>query len=267
MDYTRQPLWFKVRKVLRYAQLYGPSRTLIKIQGQYHKNKTYTKLPAIRSEQPGGRRHVGILGCGNFSYSVVAYYLRRNHGSVIRAAMDLNIARAASLYERYGLDYYTDDAQRILDDERIDLIYIASNHASHAEYAIEALERGKSVHIEKPHVVSRDQLVRLCRAMRDSAGRVSLGFNRPHSAIGCKIKQALDSQQGAAMYNWFIAGHAIEPDHWYFREEEGGRVLGNLCHWTDFVYQMMPAENRYPLKINPTRARQSDCDGSGDENL
>ena len=96
--------------------------------------------------------------------------------------------------------------------------------------------------------------------MHESGGRVRLGFNRPDSAIGRRIKQALDTQTGPAMYNWFVAGHAIEPGHWYFKEEEGGRVLGNLCHWTDFIYRMVPAEHRYPLLIRPTRAGQSDCD-------
>ena len=62
------------------------------------------------------------------------------------------------------------------------------------------------------------------------------------------------------MYAWFVAGHAIDPDHWYFKPEEGGRVLGNLCHWTDFVYQMVPPQNRYPIKITPTRWEKSDCD-------
>ena len=49
----------------------------------------------------------------------------------------------------------------IIDDPQIDLIYIASNHYTHAEYAIEALNKGKSVHIEKPHVVNESQLDRL----------------------------------------------------------------------------------------------------------
>ncbi len=62
------------------------------------------------------------------------------------------------------------------------------------------------------------------------------------------------------MYSWFIAGHEIPPHHWYFKEEEGGRVLGNLCHWTDFVYQMVSPENRYPITIKPTRSEKSDCD-------
>ena len=253
MDYLRQSLWFKVRKVLRYIRLYGPRFTMVKVQGQLHKKRKYTSLPTIHTTKPDDPRHVGIVGCGTFAYCVIANFLRRNHGRVIRGAMDRNLERAASLFERYDLAYYTDQADRLIEDQQIDLIYVASNHASHAEYAIRCLERGKSVHIEKPHVVNEDQLRRLCRAMQASGGRVNLGFNRPYSPIGVKIKQALDSQSGPAVYNWFVVGHDIAEGHWYHDEGEGGRILGNLCHWTDFIYNLVPPGGRHPIRITPTK--------------
>jgi predicted dehydrogenase len=257
VDYTRKPLWFRIRKLLRYFRLYGIRRTLAKVRGQYHMKRTFETPPELRPNPDG---HVGLLGCGNFAYSVIAYYLKKNYGRVMRGAMDVDVNRAMSLASSWGLEYFTDDPQRIIEDPRIDLVYIASNHASHAEYAIEALAAGKSVHIEKPHVVNDDQLVRLCRQMAQSPGRVGLGFNRPNSRIGRMIRSHLADQPGAMMLNWFVAGHEIDPDHWYFHEREGGRVLGNLCHWTDFIYQMIPADRRYPVTINPTRAERSDCD-------
>jgi len=260
MDYTREPFGLKLRKALRYVRLYGPRRTWVKVRGQYHMRKSYARLPEPAATPGDPRQHVGIIGCGNFAYSVIAYYLARNQGRVLRGAMDRHVARAASLYEAYGLAYYTDDARRVIEDPAIDLVYVASNHASHAEYAIAALEAGKSVHIEKPHVVRREQLVRLCRTLEATGGRVSLGFNRPGSRIGRRIKEALDVEEGATMLNWFVAGHRIDPDHWYFKEEEGGRVLGNLCHWTDFVYSMIAPEHRYPIRITPTRAERADAD-------
>jgi predicted dehydrogenase len=259
MDYTQQPLGFQVRKALRYIRLYGVKRTLVKAQSYYHMNKRFRTLPDSRPER-ACTRHVGLLGCGKFAYSSIAYYLTRNFGDVIRWAMDTDIHRAASLSQKYGLPYYTKDAENVLSDPSVDLIYIASNHASHAEYAIDALKRGHSVHIEKPHVVNEDQLKRLCAAMESSSGRVALGFNRPHSPIGREIKRRLDDETGPSVFNWFVVGHKIPPDHWYHREEEGGRVLGNLCHWTDFVYQMVPPDRRFPIEINPTRAKQRDCD-------
>jgi predicted dehydrogenase len=259
MDYTTQPLAFKLRKAMRYTRLYGATRTRVKIKSHYHMKKKYRQLPRIAHREPRGR-HVGIIGCGKFAYAQIAFYLQKHYGNVIYAAMDLDLHRAASLYEHYGVGYYTDNASELIADPRVDTIFVASNHASHAEYAIAALEHGKTVHIEKPHVVSKDQLVRLCTAMAESSGRVALGFNRPKSELGRAIKYYLDSQSGAAMLNWFVAGHEIPPDHWYNQPEEGGRVLGNLCHWIDFVYQMVPPVARFPVEISPTRAAHADAD-------
>lgn len=259
MDYTSQPLIFKARKALRYVRLYGLRRTRVKVDSHYHMKRRYPVLPTTSAHEAEGR-HVALIGCGKYAYAQVAYYLQKNFGNVIYGAMDVDIERAASLYERYGLATYTDDALELLDDPAVDTVFVASNHASHAEYAIAALERGKTVHIEKPHVVSHDQLRRLCAAMEDVQGRVALGFNRPLSPIGRRIARQLDADSGALMMNWFVAGHEIPEDHWYFREEEGGRILGNLCHWTDFVLRLVPERDRYPIEINPTRAAKADSD-------
>ena len=260
MDYRSAPLFFRLQKALRYVRLYGIRRTLVKVRGQYHMAKRYPALPA-NHVRPDSKAHVGLIGCGNYAYSVIAYYLRKNYGNVIRGCMDPEIHRAASMFEAYGACYYTADPDEIINDPAIDLVFIASNHASHAEYAIRALAAGKDVHIEKPHVVAEEPLTRLCAAMASGQGRVlSIGFNRPGSRIGRRMRDLLWAEPGELMQNWFIAGHEIAPDHWYFREEEGGRVLGNLCHWTDLTYQMMPPERRFPVKIIPTRSAKSDCD-------
>jgi predicted dehydrogenase len=259
MDYTQSPLGFKVKKALRYVRLYGPRRTWVKIRAQYRMGRRFTRLPDVLQPPPAGG-HVGLIGCGSFGFSTIAYYLHRNYGKVIRGCMDIDVHRAASLYRTYGLRYYTDDADRVIGDPEIDLVFIASNHASHAEYAIRALEAGKAVHIEKPHCVTESQLRRLCHTMERTGGKVALGFNRPGSRIGEEILRALGEQGGEAMFNWFIVGHQIDPDHWYFREEEGGLVLGNLCHWTDFVLQMVPPEERFPIRIQAIRAARSDTD-------
>jgi predicted dehydrogenase len=255
MDYTTAPLLFRLRKTLRYVRLYGPSRTLTKVRGQYHM-RAVGRRGRIR---PGrADAHVGIIGCGNFAYSHIAYFLEREHGAVVRGVMDVDGARAHSLARRYRAHYATEDARRVIEDPEIDLIYVASNHASHADYAIQALELGKSVHIEKPHVVTDDQLVRLCRAMSESTGQVRLGFNRPGSRLGRLARDLIDQEPGASVLNWFVAGHEISADHWYHRPEEGGRVLGNLCHWTDFVLQLVPAGARHPIEVHPARAAVSD---------
>lgn len=258
MDYLQQSLWFKIKKGWRYVQLYGILRTLAKIRGQYHLRKRYSTLPQIKHNNP--KAHVGIIGCGNFAYSTIAYFLIKHFGRVIAGVIDIDPHHAASLATYYKANYYTTDAEKILNDPRINLVFIASNHASHAEYAIQALQQGKSVHIEKPHVVNEGQLVRLCRAMRESSGKVRVGFPRPQSNFLQLIQQHLKTQSGPALFSWFVVGHELPSDHWYYKKEEGGRILGNLAHWIDLTYRIVPYEGRFPIKIVPIRHEKSDHD-------
>ena len=258
MDYTRQPLFFKIKKAARYARIYGMDRTLVKVRSHYHMKRQYRTHPPLR-EGSNPKAHVGLLGCGKFAYGVVAYYLKKEHGSVIKGVMDTEINRAISVFQDYKAEYYCEDARRIIEDDGIDLVYICSNHATHADYAIAALEAGKHVHIEKPHVVDEDQLTRLCAAAERAPGRIALGFNRPNSPLSERLFAALNSQSGPAVLNWFVAGHQIEPEHWYHAQGEGGRVLGNLCHWTDFVLRLVPEKGRYPIRIVPARWEEPDC--------
>ena len=46
-DYVNENLIFKIRKVMRYIKLYGISRTIIKVKGQYHMQKKIQRLPII----------------------------------------------------------------------------------------------------------------------------------------------------------------------------------------------------------------------------
>jgi len=256
-SYTERPLSFKLKKVLRYTRLYGIRRTLNIVQGQYHMKREYSTLPARPPAGPS-QKHVGVIGCGIFGFGVVGYFLEKNHGRIMRGVLDNNLNRAASFFQRYGLDYYTTDPDKLLNDPGIDLVYIASNHNSHTDYAVRALEKGKAVHIEKPHVVTEEQLRRLCATMVRTGGKVRLGYNRPRSPLGQMVKKALAAETGAATMNWSVSGAPLPPDHWYYNPEEGGRVVGNLCHYIDFIFQMAPPEKRYPIVIQPTKYDRPD---------
>lgn len=251
MDYTNSNFYFKIQKAVRYARIYGLIRTLIKIRGQYHMKKRYVELPQI-SNSTSTKKYIGIIGCGNYAFSNIAYYLTKKFGPIIKGCMDVNINASASLFENYNLDYYTKDASDIISDPSISLVFIASNHASHAEYAIECIKAGKHVHIEKPHVVSDDQLRQLCSTMKDNPHvKVFLGFNRPRSPLFCELQEFLKKESGTLMINWFVAGHEIPDNHWYFNQEEGGRILGNLCHWSDLTLHLIGIENAFPCQIIP----------------
>src|SRR5256885_2137915 len=109
MDYTKASKWFQVQKVARYAQMYGARRTLVKVRGQLHMKRKYASPPPASMEL-GARQTVGLLGCGNYAFSNIAYYLSKMFGAVIGACMDVDSNRAASLGAQYGVPLHTTDA-------------------------------------------------------------------------------------------------------------------------------------------------------------
>ena len=259
MEYTSKSTKYKLKKVLRYIKLYGIRRTFIKVRGQYHMKKKFNKLPKFNTNLTS-KQHIGIIGCGNFAFCNIAYYLNNKYGKIIAGCMDIDINKAASLARFYKVPVFSDKLEDLLNLENLKIVYIASNHASHAEYAIKCLEKGLDVYIEKPHVVNEDQLFRLVNAGKKCKNRIYLGFNRPESKFGQIIKKYLNKESGPGIYNWFVSGHHIDPDHWYYHPEEGGRVLGNLCHWTDFLLRLIPETQAYPIEIVPVSYISNDTD-------
>lgn len=256
-DHTQVDWLFKVKKVVRYVRLYGLSRTLVKIRSQYHLKASATFNGAMWTNDvcrdPDAKtRRVAMVGCGNYAFSNIAYYLKREETDFLRCAFDTLPSRALSLCKSYGGVYAVADWREILSDPLVEIVFIASNHATHAEYAVACIDAGKHVHIEKPHVVSQEQLDRLLAAMRRHPEvKVFLGFNRPRSGLFLQLQALLAKEAGSLMINWFIAGHEIPDGHWYFADKEGGRVLGNLSHWTDLTLHLVTIDKAFPCTIVP----------------
>lgn len=266
IDYTKAGLWFRLGKAARYVRLYGLRTTIVKIRGQYHM-RAVNRFEGSRWENDAcrtpeaPRRNVAIIGCGNFAFTTIAYYLKQQNPVFLRAAYDIERRRALSLCKIYGGAYAVADWRDILADQQVRIVFIASNHASHADYAEACLRVGKHVHIEKPHVVSQRQLSRLIGAMRQNPqSKVFLGFNRPRSPLFKQLQDSLSRESGPLMINWFISGHYIPDSHWYFDEKEGGRVLGNLCHWTDLTLHLVTMGKAFPCTIVPATPRGTKSD-------
>ena len=263
-----QKLEFKpsmVWKVLRYIKMAGISRTLSKINGTYHLKANIgfsgNYWENNKRKRTNTKGSVAIIGCGYFAFANIAYYLKKENTSFLRCTMDIDTPRARSLCSKYKGNYSTTDLQIILDDPQVKIVYICTKHSFHADYAIKCIEAGKDVHIEKPHVINNVQLEKLSQAINNhSSAKVFLGFNRPKSRLFKELSSQLKNYSGSLMINWFLVGHYLEADHWYYDGEEGGRVLGNLCHWTDATLNLIGIDKAFPLEIYPTYSNDSGSD-------
>jgi predicted dehydrogenase len=216
-------------KLLRFMAIYGPGRTFFKAAGRM-------RLPIALPSLQRRRNDIGIVGCGQFAYATLGYFLRREFGRCVRTCFDIDAAAQASLARALSVPGCPTSFEQLLDDPGLKTLYIASNHASHASYAVQALQRGIDVYVEKPVAVRRDQLVELLRAARHSRAQLWAGYNRPFSGAIRTLREQMPIDPGGGItLQCFVSGHRIAPDHWYRRPEEGTRICGNVGHWLDLM--------------------------------
>jgi len=180
---------------------------------------------------------IGLIGCGQFAFSTIGYYLA---GRGIGACFDIDARARESLARALRTQRTCTSVDDLLATPGLRLVYIASNHASHAPYAVKALLHGLNVYIEKPIAVDMGQLVDLLSAIRVSHGAVYAGYNRPFAAALRDLRAAMtvDPKLGFSIH-CFIAGHRLGPEHWYRLPTEGTRVCGNLGHWLDLMVHFL----------------------------
>lgn len=222
-----------LRKLLRFAAIYGPGRTLFKAAGRLR-----MRLPSWRRRRQAA--DTGLIGCGQFGFATIGYFLHDRFGPRIAACYDTDPRAAESLAHALRVPTVSASAAELFGLAGLRYVYIASNHASHAAYAAQALERGLTVYVEKPIAVTRAQLLLLLRAQRRSGGHLFAGYNRPFSSAIEWLRRRLVVRptQGVTL-QCFVSGHRIAADHWYRRPEEGTRVCGNIGHWLDLMIHVL----------------------------
>jgi predicted dehydrogenase len=122
----------------------------------------------VRSES--GKIGVGVIGCGYWGPNLVRNFYQ-GRGSRVVSVADLDEKRLAFIQEMYPSVGITPDYTRILEDDAVEAVVIATPVQHHARITVQALEAGKHVLVEKPMASSATE----CEAMMtaaDKAGRV-----------------------------------------------------------------------------------------------
>lgn len=223
-----------IHRFVRFSWIYGPRRAAFKAAGRLRWGRA-----TLMSLRPWpAARDVGVIGCGQFAFATIGYVITTRIGNCFFAHFDPDPEAARSFARFYG-SRTRDSALAAIKDKRVRTVYVASNHASHADYAVAALEAGKDVYVEKPIAVTNQQLARLLRAREKATGRLFAGYNRPFSKAVRELKSACGAVDGPLTLSCVVAGHVLAGGHWYRRPEEGTRICGNVGHWLDLMVHIL----------------------------
>lgn len=188
-----------------------------------------TPLPEKRTTGP----RVGFIGAGNFAQSYLLPHLKKA-GVMLTGVVTTTPSHAQATMKKFGFGYGDTAAERILTDEETDTVFIATRHDSHAGYVIEALRQGKRVFVEKPLAVDESQLGAISEAWNNaSSGVLMTGFNRRFSRPWVDIKEWFSGIVGPYALSYRVNAGVLPPNHWLRDGSQGGRLVGEVCHFVD----------------------------------
>jgi len=225
---------FPIERALEaYEALSDPSRLAVMLR-YAAEPKPLRRVPT-RAKGVGkpGRLRVGLIGPGTFARSTLLPLLR-SLDVELAAVAGRSPARAVGVARRSGAAFAAADAEEILADESIDVVVVATRHDSHATLAAEALERGKSVFLEKPLAIDEKGLRRM-EPLLESGGRLVVDFNRALAPATRQVTSHFAPVGEPVFINYRVNAGFVEPDHW-IRDPDvgGGRLVGEACHFVDF---------------------------------
>ncbi|WAC06931.1 MAG: bi-domain-containing oxidoreductase [Thermodesulfobacteriota bacterium] len=183
---------------------------------------------------------IGFIGAGSYAQSHLLPNIPKTKDVRLGGVMTSTSASSRSVADRFGFEFCTADEKDILENQNINTVFIATRHDSHAEYVLKALKAGKHVFVEKPLCLMPEELQEIESVYSSlvtshaSLPLLMVGYNRRFSPFAKMIKDEFGNGTMSMIYR--INAGAIPPDSWIQdREAGGGRIIGEVCHFVDFL--------------------------------
>jgi polar amino acid transport system substrate-binding protein len=189
--------------------------------------------------QPLGKLRVGCVGAGGFARGIILPHLRASAGLILESVATSTGAAAESARAGFGFTK-AESPSKLIANPNLDVIFIMTRHDSHAVYVKTALEQGKRVFVEKPLATNREQMEMVrtayarCLASSGSAF-LMVGFNRRFSPLTEQLKNFFSRRTEPMMVHIRCNAGFIPRNNWVQSPENGGRIVGELCHFVDWA--------------------------------
>jgi predicted dehydrogenase len=188
------------------------------------------------------RPGVGWIGAGAFSTGTLmpAFHDAGFERFVaVATASGVSARRAA---ERHGFEKAVSGADAVIDDPDVSVVVIATPHDVHQELAGRALAAGRDVWCEKPLALTCEGVDEVEKAWRGSGRQLTLGFNRRWAPAAQAAQRVLAEVQAPKLVVYRIAAGRVADGHWYLDRRQGGRLLGEVCHFVDLAQALVGAD-------------------------
>jgi predicted dehydrogenase len=176
---------------------------------------------------------VGLIGAGSYARATLVPAIGEAGWQDLAVVASEGGLSARLLAERGGFARAASSADDVFTDDSVNVVFIATRHDSHAALTLRALQAGKHVFCEKPLAITEDELNAVIDAWRSSPGQLAVGFNRRWSPAVKAVREHFTSGSGPLLMTYRVAAGRLDASHWYHDRRQGGRLLGEVCHFID----------------------------------
>lgn len=208
---------------------------------------------APASARSDGRVGAAFVGAGNFATASLIPPLKKNGAVDLTGVATSSGLSAKSVADKFDFAYTASGVDQILADASTTCVFVATRHNLHHSLAATALRSGRAVFVEKPLALDRDGLREVVDAARESNRPLLVGFNRRFAPLAVALRGAFDDRVGPAVVQFRVNAGFVPRNHWTQDPVEGGgRIVGEGCHFIDFVQYLTGAT---PVRVSATAVR------------
>jgi predicted dehydrogenase len=194
----------------------------------------------------------GIIGCGEVTETRNGPAFNNVARSSLVAVMRRNGGKAEDYARRHGVGKWYTNAAELMDNEDINAIYIATPPSSHMDYAIEALNKGFDVYLEKPVTLNTEQAREIANVLKQHpTQKLTVAHYRRFLPLFLKVKEFIDNKlvgeiRTVQIRTWQNKDHSNEND-WYINPEisGGGYFHAVAPHQLDLMLYYFGAPAKY----------------------
>lgn len=192
-----------------------------------------------RAPRSTGALQVGCIGAGGFARNIIFPALRNHKGVRLHSVATASGIGAQSACKTFGFSK-AQTPDDLLNDSDADGVFVLSRHDSHSRYVVAALTNHRPVFVEKPLAVSEQQLEEIRCAYEAAKEQcqpafVMVGFNRRFAPMSEKLIKFFANRQEPMMVNIRVNAGYLPLEHWTQSKADGGRILGEFCHFVDWA--------------------------------
>ncbi len=136
----------------------------------------------------------GIIGCGDVTELKSGPAFKKVVDSDLIAVMRRDAAKAEDYAQRHKVSKWYSDANTMMSEAGINAVYIATPPSSHLEYALNALEKGFNVYVEKPVTRNAAEAKAMAAAVKQSGAKLTVAHYRRAVPMFLKVKELLDNK-------------------------------------------------------------------------